>query len=303
MGLYTHNTGKLANKGIRNWRNYYIKPFELNNDPSASDTDVARALNWDANNPSMKITSDFAAGLDLGVQLVSAAGSVMSYWNYLNAASLGAALDGSALNYNMTSPAGTAAGHDDWFATAAPGCHMNFNDISNADSGDIFAFKIPGEDDPRMQRIYFGGYICYVDVPCQMNDIVYTDPLPFTGRDSTFLFNVFGDRLMKSSVDSTTNTATTIFLTTSHDDASDTTKSHTRDHFVDEYDWHPKGSSTVQSSVYDASKDGTIFATDVSGFTNIKQRLKLVFEDDGNAATDEAHFGANQTIAIMVIPH
>ena len=305
MTLYNASASdnvKLLNQGAREWRTYYYEPFILGG------RDVASTLNWDATaNPQIKLSAEHMAGQKMGVRLRAAAADAMQYNIEVNDTYAGAGASGAITSqYHEGVNVASITNNDDWLTFGAPGVHFNFVNPVGGDDGDEFHWDIPGLGDSRWRKRYFGGYICYMDIPHTavelMNNVLYTDKLPFSPGDFTILFNVFGDRMSTlSTITGTVNYGTTIWLTSSVEDASSSSKSHTRDHFVDDYDWTQRGGG-VQINTYDASRDGRLYSPDdTHGFTNMPEyRFKLVFE---NLSGTEGTFAYNQFVAIMVIPH
>ena len=147
---------------VREWKPYFCKPFELDNtNLVANGGDIESIKFWDETKPEFLVTSDACAGKDIGIQCMSNTNNdfKVTYKDGATYTPISAHSGGG--DFTTENKTG------DWLPIAE-GVYVKFSSFSgaaNIDDGDRLVMHIPDINDRRWEKVYFGGYIPYLDLP------------------------------------------------------------------------------------------------------------------------------------------
>ena len=312
----------------RKWKPYVCEPFEII---------PTRNTAWGEPAPTILITDDACAGKTI---ILICTHSIDHTFNIL----LGPPDSGGiTVTDGVTAYLDLNDTPNEYFPLAE-GVYVKFGSFSGAYDLEVFdsiTINVPDKDDSRWKRTYFGGYMTYMDIPCQPGDSVVSEPIPFMsspGQAWTFIYNVHANLIFGSSHDLTGNFYTDIRLASTgiggqtivsdeftwstnpatdlRDGTWDLRQATTLDNIL-----YPAPSVTVNKgplvSIIDKSMDGTgLLSTDtdrpdslidtgrtwdISGHSGLQSERVFLHFSDSSLST-EGIIANNQFVAIMIIP-
>ena len=139
------------------------------------------------------MTSDACAGRDIGLQCVSS--TVNDFLiTYRTSSEFGDTYNPIGAHWNGGGYFTTEDATGDWLPIAE-GVYVKFSSFSgaaNIDEGDRLVMHIPDINDSRWEKVYFGGYTTYLDLPSEPVDSSVSNPVPYMpslGQAWSIIFN------------------------------------------------------------------------------------------------------------------